>query len=96
MEKETQASRLDRIEQKIDKLSDAIVQLARVEEKIADLEERREEQHNRLNALSSKIDNIDAHVTSLVEKVNFMQKASWLVISIMVAAAGTQLTDLLG
>ena len=35
--------RLARIEDKLDKVSDAIVALARVEEKIADLETRREE-----------------------------------------------------
>jgi chromosome segregation ATPase len=73
----TQTARLDRIEDKIDKMSEAIVTLARVEEKISDLEIRREEQHVRLNRLSEKIDNIDSHVTSLVENVSFMKKLVW-------------------
>jgi chromosome segregation ATPase len=73
----TQTDRLDRIEDKIDKMSEAIVTLARVEEKISDLEIRREEQHVRLNRLSEKIDNIDSHVTSLVENVSFMKKLVW-------------------
>jgi chromosome segregation ATPase len=73
----TQTDRLDRIEDKIDKMSEAIITLARVEEKISDLEVRREEQHVRLNRLSEKIDNIDSHVTSLVENVSFMKKLVW-------------------
>jgi len=73
----TQSDRLDRIEDKIDKMSEAIITLARVEEKISDLELRREEQHMRLNRLSEKIDSIDSHVTSLVENVSFMKKLVW-------------------
>lgn len=89
--RESQSSRLDRIESKIDKMTDAIIQLAKVEEKIADLEERREEQHERLNRLSGKIDNIESSVTSLVEKVGVQQKIGWLVIAIFITAIATQL-----
>ena len=88
--RETQNTRLDRIEEKIDKMTDAIIQLAKVEEKIADLEQRREEQHERLNRLSGKIDNIENSVTSLVEKVAVNQKISWLVIGIFVTAIAAQ------
>lgn len=92
--RETQSSRLDRIEDKIDKMTDAIVQLARVEEKIADLEERREEQHERMNRLSRKIDDIDANLTTLIERVSFMQRVSWVVIAIFLSAIATHFTDL--
>jgi uncharacterized protein (DUF342 family) len=87
--------RLSRIEQKIDKLSDAIVQLARVEEKIADLEVRREEQHERLNNLSKKIDSIDTHVTTLVEKVNVMQRVGWIVLGVFVTGVSAQFFSLI-
>jgi len=87
--------RLSRIEQKIDKLSDAIVQLARVEEKIADLEVRREEQHQRLNNLSKKIDSIDTHVTTLVEKVNVMQRVGWIVLGVFVTGVSAQFFSLI-
>lgn len=89
----TQGERLDRIEDKIDKMSEAIIKLARVEEKIADLEERREEQHERLNRLSGKIDNIDSHVTALVEKVAVMQKISWIFIAAMATGIITFLSQ---
>lgn len=87
--------RLSRIEQKIDRLSDAIVQLARVEEKIADLEIRREEQHERLNNLSKKIDSIDTHVTTLVEKVNIMQRVGWIVLGVFVTGVSAQFFSLI-
>jgi len=92
---EKSSERLDRIEQKIDKLADVIVQIARVEEKISDLEIRREEQHQRVNNLSKKIDNIDTHVTSLVEKVATMQKVGWLVSGVFFAGVGSQISQLL-
>jgi len=71
--------RLARIEDKLDKVSDAIVALARVEEKIADLESRREEGHERLNRISTKVDNIDSGVITMRERVNVLTKICWLV-----------------
>ena len=93
--KSIETDRLDRIEEKIDKLSDAIVSLARVEEKIADLEVRREEQHDRLNSLSKKIDSIDTHVTSLVEKVSVMQKVGWIIVSVFIMGMSTRFFDII-
>jgi len=90
---ETAANRMIRIEDKIDKMSESIIQLARVEEKIEDLETRRAEQHERMNRLSGKIDNIERHVTTLVEKVNFMQKFAWVLVGIVATVVGAILTQ---
>lgn len=90
-----ETDRLDRIEEKIDRLSDAIVQLARVEEKISDLEVRREEQHQRLNNLSKKIDSIDTHVTTLVEKVNIMQRVGWIVVGVFIMGVSSKFFNLI-
>jgi len=90
---ETAANRMIRIEDKIDKMSESIIQLARVEEKIEDLETRRAEQHERMNRLSGKIDNIERHVTTLVEKVNFMQKFAWVLVGIVATVVGATLTQ---
>ena len=51
---ETTESRLDRIEQKIDKLADAMISLARAEEKIIALQDDHENMRERLNKLSVK------------------------------------------
>jgi phage shock protein A len=90
MQIDSQLARLDRIEDKIDKMSEAIIHLARVEEKIADLEERREEQHDRLNRLSLKLDSIETHLASVVQKVDVLHKINWLIISAFVTAIAAQ------
>ena len=92
---ETNAGRLDRIEQKLDKMSELSSSWARVEEKMDDLEVRRVEQHERMNRLSSKIDNIDSHVVTLVEKVAFMQKFAWALIGVVATVVGATLTNFL-
>lgn len=85
-----QSERLDRIEDKIDRLSDAIVALARVEEKIASLEIKREEHHARIDNLARKVEHVDTQVTTLVTKVSFMQKASWVILSVIITAFASQ------
>jgi phage shock protein A len=90
MQIDSQLARLDRIEDKIDKMSEAIIHLARVEEKIADLEERREEQHDRLNRLSLKLDSIETHLASVIQKVDVLHKINWLIISAFVTAIAAQ------
>lgn len=92
---ETQATRLNRIEEKIDKLSDAIVTLARVEEKISDLETRRIESHERANRISANIDELDRKVTSLNEKVLVLNRVMWIVVAGVVGTIFAQLQGLL-
>ena len=53
---ETTNTRLTRIEDKLDKLSDAMVSLARAEEKITSLHENQSNHFDRTNRLSAKID----------------------------------------
>jgi phage shock protein A len=93
MVNETASTRMMRIEDKIDKMTESIIQLARVEEKIEDLETRRAEQHERMNRLSGKIDNIEKHVTTIVEKVAIMQKFAWVLIGIVATVIGAALTQ---
>jgi predicted nucleic acid-binding Zn-ribbon protein len=82
---ESQDARLDRIEEKIDKLADAMISLARAEEKILSLQGDHENMRERLNKLSVKLDEIqksvddNAHTVSLINKV---------VYAAMVAAVG--------
>ena len=60
MVRESQTTRLDRIEDKIDKLSDAICLIARVEEKIASMEVQLVNGHDRMNKHGIKLDGIEA------------------------------------
>ena len=78
---ETQATRLDRIEDKIDKLSDAIVSLARVEEKIAGMETQLANGHDRMNNQSIKLDAIEKQVQSNLQTVSIIHRFFWIVIA---------------
>jgi phage shock protein A len=87
--------RLQRIEDKLDKMSDAIVALARVEEKITDLEVRRAEGHERLNRMSGKMDDIDGIVISLRERMSVMTKIMWLVGAGVISSLMTHLPEIM-
>ena len=55
MEKGTD-QRLDRIEEKLDKLSDVVISIARFEEKMDAYNEYRERSWDRMNKFSEKLD----------------------------------------
>ena len=48
-------SRLDRIEEKIDKLTDAMVTIARAEEKLVNMEQKYSAQYDRMNKFSENL-----------------------------------------
>ena len=77
--------RLDRIEEKLDKLADAMISLARAEEKISGLAEAQAHQIERTNRLSVKIDEIAAETADNTRTVQLINKLFWVVI---VAAIG--------
>jgi uncharacterized coiled-coil protein SlyX len=87
--------RLQRIEDKLDKLADVVVGMARVEEKIVDLETRRAEGHERLNRMSAKLDEVDAHVISMRERMNVISKVMWLIGAGVITALITHFQEML-
>ena len=87
--KETQSSRLDRIEEKIDKLSDAMISLARAEEKLIAIEKNNHANYDRMNRFSQKLDNIEDKVNDNARTIGVITKSFWLVVgAVAVALAG--------
>ena len=82
---ETTESRLDRIDQKIDKLADAMISLARAEAKIIALQDDHENMRERLNKLSVKLDEIQKTVDDNTRTVSIINK---IVYAAVVAAIG--------
>ena len=82
---ETTESRLDIIETKIDKLADAMISLARAEEKIIALQDDHENMRERLNKLSVKLDEIQKTVDDNTRTVSIINK---IVYAAVVAAIG--------
>ena len=83
--------RLDKIEEKIDRLTDAMVSMARAEEKIVGLQNDHDKQYERMNKLSIKIDEIAFKVDENTRTVTLINKLFWVVI---VAAAGAIATHM--
>ena len=85
VQNETNESRLDRIESKIDKLADAMISLARADEKIIALQDDHDNMRERLNKLSIKLDEIQKAVDDNARTVGIINK---VVYAAMVAAVG--------
>lgn len=88
---DTTNTRLDRIEEKLDRLADAMVSIARAEEKIEAMSDEHQKQYERINRLSIKIDEIEKVVLDNQRTVQFMHKLFWVVV---VAAAGAIATNI--
>jgi len=88
---DTTNTRLERIEDKLDKLADAMISLARAEEKIEAMSDEHEKQYERINRLSVKIDDIEKIVLENNRTVNLISKLFWVVV---VAASGAIATNI--
>ena len=88
--RETQSKRLDRIEQKIDKLSDAMISLARAEEKLIAIENNNHANFERMNRFSQKLDTIEDKVNDNTRTISVITKSFWLVVGAVTVAAATQ------
>jgi len=87
--RDEQDARLDRIEEKIDKLSEAMIHLARAEEKLIAIERSNQNQFERINRLSAKIDAIQDQVNSQAAIVNVVNKVFWIAIVAVAGAVAT-------
>lgn len=65
--------RLARIEDKIDKLSDAMIDLARAEEKLINIEKANSQHFERMNRFSTRMDEIEDNVQEQGKTVKVMQ-----------------------
>lgn len=76
---ETNQKRLDRIEEKIDKLSDAMISLARAEEKLIAIEKNNHANYDRMNRFSEKLDAIENKVEDNARTVGIINKVAVIV-----------------
>lgn len=90
----TQAERMDRIEQKIDKLSEVLVQMARVEERLLNQEDDHKQLRKDIGDLSDKVSEMEKVVQKNQITVNIINKISWIIITGVVGGFGTLITYL--
>ena len=86
--------RMDRIESKIDKLSEVLVQMARVEERILNGEEQHKEIRSDIRKLNEKVDEMEKVVQKNQITVNIINRISWIIITGVVGGFGTLITYL--
>ena len=81
-----QSSRIDRLEEKIDQMADAIVALARAEEKIHTLSEFNRQQSEQMQTVINRLDRVEALVNSNANTVNVINKVFWIVVVGLISA----------
>lgn len=85
------SARLDRIEEKIDRMSEAIIALARAEEKIITLTSFSKQQSEQIVNLINRVDRLEGLVRDNSNTVSIINRLFWIVI----AAAATAITGML-
>ena len=89
---DTTNQRLERIEEKLDQLTDAMISLARAEEKLAAMQRNQENNHERVNKLSAKLDAIEKKVDENHRTVCLINK---LVYAALIAAVGAYVAQII-
>lgn len=77
--------RLGRIEEKLDKLADAVVSLARMEERMLTLFKRIEQYEVRQERLEERVSEIEIQDAGKNSVIRIIEKATWLVFGIVLA-----------
>jgi len=82
-----ESTRLDRIEEKIDKLADAVVSIARAEEKLAGLESLNIAQHQQLQDLEDRMRQVETKVHDVRTSMGVLNKVIWIAITALITGS---------
>jgi len=84
-------TRLDRIETKLDHLAEALVLMARAEEKLAGLKEDHDRAYERMNKFSVKLDDIEKKVDDNYRTIQVINRLFWIGIVSIAGSIAAQL-----
>ena len=76
-----ESTRLDRIEEKIDKLSDAIISIARAEEKIHNIQINQQDVIIKLRDIDNRIRLLETQTLENEKKLSALTKFFWIVVT---------------
>jgi len=85
-QRDEQAGRLDRIESKLDSMSEAIISLARAEEKIYTLMDIQKQQGAQILAVINRIERLDDMVRTNAQTVSVINKIFWIALTAAAAS----------
>lgn len=84
------ASRLDRIESKIDKLAETVISLARAEEKLVHLEQDKKFLMDRMMKSEERLDLVEKKVDETSITVRVINRLFWITVAVVISGiAGT-------
>jgi hypothetical protein len=89
-------TRLDRIEEKIDKMADAIIALARAEEKISNLDETTRIILKRMVAQEERLRHVEQQQADAEGTLNTVKSIAWTFVSAIITAIGGAIIWMLG
>jgi len=84
-------ARLDRLDDKMDKMADALISLARFEEKMDAYNHFREDSWARMNRFSEKLDVIEKKCDENAHTVGVINKLFWIAIAVGSSAIAAQI-----
>ena len=85
------SERLERIEVKVDKLAETMIEMARFEQKLDNYEKYRDESWARMNRFSEKLDRIEKKVDENAHTVGLINKLFWVAIVAFAGAVAAQI-----
>lgn len=91
MSEASDEKRLDRIEEKIDKLSEAMVLIARTDEKLVAMEQKYGAQYERMNRFSTKLDDIERQVLLNAQVSHNISSLFWILVTAVTGGVITML-----
>lgn len=83
--------RLDRIEEKIDRLSEAMVLIARTDEKLVAMEQKYGAQYERMNRFSIKLDDIERQVILNAQVSRNISTLFWILVTAVTGGVATMI-----
>jgi len=82
-----QTTRLNRIEEKLDKVGEAIISLARMEERMITLFRRMDSYDERQNTIEGRVNKIEVTSATSNEKVSWVDKFLWVFIAALISGS---------
>ena len=78
---DSQDQRLEKIEQKIDRLADAVVSIARIEERVATVLKQNDRFFIRMDKMEERVDAVENNSNINTRSFNFVERFLWICVS---------------
>ena len=78
---DTQDQRLEKIEQKIDRLADAVVSIARIEERVATVLKQNDRFFIRMDKMEERVDAVENNSNINTRSFSFVERFLWVCVS---------------